>query len=1477
MKKLGKFEIIEKVGQGAMGVVYKARDPLIDRIVALKTITTGLAEDPNLLKRFYSEARSAGGLQHPNIVTIYELGHEGSTPFIAMQFLTGESLDKIIERRPNLPLAQRIGFVVYVCRALEYAHKQNPPLVHRDIKPGNVMVTQEGAVMVVDFGIARLGEGTRSQSAGMLIGTLGYMSPQLFRNSAADARSDIWATGVMFYELLGYKRPFDGDNAAALMSSIILDRHRPLSEFVPDVPADVQAVVDRMLAKEIETRYQTMEEVLMELEPIWQRLRQAEVSRMLANSQELLDAGDLENAKAAVGQIIKIDTSNTHAKSLLERINAEVRRKQIVPQIKARVEKAEKLLANGQVEEAKAELDVVHKLDSTFQPARELRAQVEAAEQRARKIAEALRASKQRMAEGAITEAELQLDKVLEIDPGNAAAREQLKVIKEERSRRERRKQRDVTLHRARTLWTNLQYDECINLLVEGLKQFPGDAEITKLLDSARQDQAEQQRQSILTDARNLLSAQKFDEALHVLDELLERFPSDVAAKNLRIHAQQGRDQRARDQQLVEAKIKLRAWLKEARYEDVLKYAAQFSREFPDDFELIELIDYARTEQSQLEQKRRLDGFLERIRLAMKDARFSEAVQAAEKGLLEFPKNLDLIIQYESAKQKKAEKEKHEELKQRLREVERLMESQQLTDAIDLARQTLATIGQDPRIADTLLKAEKELEFRERQKQKQSDAVKQARTLMNSGKLSEATSILHGALETQLLARNDPQVTQLLSEIAARKEPPPPPPAPKPSVAEPSPAPFGSAISSKPTADPAKDYVYQRGTPLPEDLRTPDSEVIAAASSPTMITGPTVQPVAPPPVVQPRPEKKEKKQSPREGLPSMNLPSSGQVDATSFFSSAPAAEPVAEPSNIFAPPVEVEKPQVEKRRDKVKPGPEEPVQPSLDPHPRPFWKNPLVIGGMAAVLVLIAIVGYLVIRPSQSGNDHPGTEHPNPPPGVLTTEDKALLDSAAQFMSMNPQHLAEALAKYQAFISTGKDTNGNAKQQVEKIQSLQKQENDWMDKGAQAQQAKRYDEALKDYDQAKRINGDREKDAEAALDTVNKLKAGKDPAELAQANFSQAETLFAQKQWARAKSLYEQVINFPQAPAKLRADATQRLNQIDEEGLWTQAQTAYSQSQLATAKQLAQRVVEKHLNHQTEAQSLIGKIDAELGADSEFNDLRQRVDAAKSNKTELENLQTKARSIASGNGRHAAEARNIAEKEIPDAIKAIDANTKGAANAARVQQLTNEARGLAQSGHYRDALNRTNEFGQLGADPNPLRQEIQNAEKQAFQGLQNDYRNADKKNESALKTFQTKVQQFKDNASNSQDSQSLLDTIATDIAATKTVPVVDEKPAIKAVLEQLSSAFGTKKTEELKKVWLLPKNQETALKAAFGASKSVSRNFVPADITVNGDGAVAKGTWSGVFDTGGSSPSSGPFTATLKKQGGRWVITDLVM
>jgi serine/threonine protein kinase len=328
MKTLGKFEILEKLGQGAMGVVYKARDPRIGRMVALKTITTGLADDPALLQRFYQEAHSAGTLQHPNIVTIYEMGEEDNTPFIAMEYLDGQSLDKLIERRHALPLSQKVGYIAYLCRALAFAHKQG--IVHRDIKPANVMVTRTGTVKVVDFGIARIAENSRSQT-GLVIGTLGYMSPQQIDGARADARSDIWAAGVLFYELLAYRRPFEGDNYGALMKSIITQEMPPLSETAPGTPSDVAAVIDRMLQKEIDQRFQSMEDALLELEPVWKRLQHDEVSELLTATRERLLAGDVEAANEMARKVLQIDMTNAEAKKLLDQTNTQLRLNRVAP------------------------------------------------------------------------------------------------------------------------------------------------------------------------------------------------------------------------------------------------------------------------------------------------------------------------------------------------------------------------------------------------------------------------------------------------------------------------------------------------------------------------------------------------------------------------------------------------------------------------------------------------------------------------------------------------------------------------------------------------------------------------------------------------------------------------------------------------------------------------------------------------------------------------------------------------------------------------------------------------------------------------------------------------------------------------------------------------------------------------------------------------------------------------------------------
>jgi serine/threonine protein kinase len=263
IQRIGRYEILEEIGRGAMGVVFKGRDPAIGRAVAVKTITSGFAESGELLERFYREARAAGGLQHPNIVTIYELAESGGAPYIAMEYLEGESLDKLIARRPALSLGTKVGYVAQICRALDHAHRHG--VIHRDVKPANIVVTRDGIVKVVDFGIARLGDTSKTQT-GTLVGTLAYLSPERVRGEQADPRGDIWAVGVVLYELLTYQRPFVGENHAALLMSILQKEPASIRQFLPQCPAGLERAILKSLHKDEKQRYASMEALLKDIE-----------------------------------------------------------------------------------------------------------------------------------------------------------------------------------------------------------------------------------------------------------------------------------------------------------------------------------------------------------------------------------------------------------------------------------------------------------------------------------------------------------------------------------------------------------------------------------------------------------------------------------------------------------------------------------------------------------------------------------------------------------------------------------------------------------------------------------------------------------------------------------------------------------------------------------------------------------------------------------------------------------------------------------------------------------------------------------------------------------------------------------------------------------------------------------------------------------------------------------------------------------
>lgn len=265
IRQLGRYEVISELGQGAMGVVYKARDPLIDREVAIKTINLSLAleEREEYEARFYQEAKAAGRLSHPNIVTIYDVGRSEDIAYIAMEYLQGVELRDVLNEHKMLPISQVLDIASQVASGLSYAHEHE--IVHRDIKPSNVMVIRDGHIKITDFGIARMASsGVRTQT-GMVLGSPKYMSPEQVMGKLTDQRSDIFSLGVMLYEMLTGQTPFQGENVNAIMYQTLNAIPTPPSSLNPAVPEMLNYIVAKALTKELDSRYQNARDLANDL------------------------------------------------------------------------------------------------------------------------------------------------------------------------------------------------------------------------------------------------------------------------------------------------------------------------------------------------------------------------------------------------------------------------------------------------------------------------------------------------------------------------------------------------------------------------------------------------------------------------------------------------------------------------------------------------------------------------------------------------------------------------------------------------------------------------------------------------------------------------------------------------------------------------------------------------------------------------------------------------------------------------------------------------------------------------------------------------------------------------------------------------------------------------------------------------------------------------------------------------------------
>jgi serine/threonine protein kinase len=311
-----------------MGKVYRARDPVLDRFVALKTVAPGLLANQDTLARFQREARAAAKLQHPNVVTIFELGETGSTVYIAMELLEGMDLSQVMVPQDRFSLDEKIRIMVDVCRGLDYAHKQG--VIHRDVKPANIRVGRDGTVKILDFGIARLVDSTMTQT-GLVLGTPSYIAPEVLEGGRVDHRTDMWAVGVILYEMLAGRRPYESKTITGLVYQIV---HAPLPPIeAKALPEALLAAVTKALARDPRERFRDMAEmgralqsafglsgpVEPDLDPV---VRQRAYERNYEDARRRLAENDLTGALAAARRAQSLDPTRTAIVALIEAIES---------------------------------------------------------------------------------------------------------------------------------------------------------------------------------------------------------------------------------------------------------------------------------------------------------------------------------------------------------------------------------------------------------------------------------------------------------------------------------------------------------------------------------------------------------------------------------------------------------------------------------------------------------------------------------------------------------------------------------------------------------------------------------------------------------------------------------------------------------------------------------------------------------------------------------------------------------------------------------------------------------------------------------------------------------------------------------------------------------------------------------------------------------------------------------------------------
>lgn len=592
-QKIGRYEIKKRLGGGGFGDVYWGHDPTIPRDVAIKCLRQ--PEDAELLRLFRNEAAAAGRLVHENVVVLHDFGEVEGTPYLVMELLDGEDLGDILARGERPALHESLELMRQVAVGLQFAHENG--IVHRDVKPSNIRRLANGKIKLLDFGIARVSRASTgwSTKTGAVVGTLRYMSPEQLSGERVDSRTDIFSYGVVYYELLTGKHPFDGPTQPALIYNIVNKQPPPINEIARNLPSALDPLIERLLAKDRQLRYQSLEEFLIDSDLIVQEVRQERASELVLEGERAFAQEDFAPAEAAIRQALRLDPRNRAARALRERIRTEERSRESAAKVRGMLDQAREFISTERFDEAISQLQRASEIDPKNSGIIAMISHAESRRNERLRISTLCTQAREALAEGRIDTARRLAARVADAagpeasEPQNLIAEIDAAVLAAEQQR-----SFETRFYSAKKLIDEGSFDRAekeIAALREDHSRRSESDDLAAQLERVRSRAAAQAEISAsLAEAREHIRRGSYQDAIRVLEPLSERFPDATELSTLLEFSRDSLAERTRESEIESAIENAKASAAKSEFVAALTALRDAASKYPEDTRIASLM-----------------------------------------------------------------------------------------------------------------------------------------------------------------------------------------------------------------------------------------------------------------------------------------------------------------------------------------------------------------------------------------------------------------------------------------------------------------------------------------------------------------------------------------------------------------------------------------------------------------------------------------------------------------------------------------------------------------------------------------------------------------------------------------------------------------------------------------------------------------------------------------------------------------------